>query len=279
MEVYYLNHKNEKIDLGRPPYQMQIGDLFNYAHRYEGGNNKISRIYRDISEISTVISFEAETEEEFCECVNRFYEVVEADTAANVTGKLYVGEYYLACNIVSSKKSFWTDLYSGMDNAVSLLAPDPSWCRETRRVFYKNNAAQMATFAVNDVYLLYPYGYPYKYSTPANIAYMQNDHYGSCGFKMVIYGPCIEPAIRINGHLYEVIATLNDGEYIIIDTRDKSVKKYAADGTVTDLFNARNKESEIFEKIPAGSVAVTWNLSFGFDITLYQERSEPRWIL
>ena len=277
MEVYYLNHKNEKIDLGRPPYQMQIADLFNYAHRYEGSNNKISRIYRDITEISAIISFEAETEAEFCECVNHFYEVVEADTAANVTGRLYIGEYYLACNIVSSKKSFWTDLYNGMDNRVSLLTPYPLWRRETRKVFYKNNAA--ATFSLRGVYLQYPFGYPYKYSAPANIAYMQNEHYGPCGFKMVIYGPCVDPAIRINGHLHEVITTLADGEYIVVDTKDNSIKKYATDGTASDLFNARNKQSEIFEKIPAGNLAISWNLSFGFDITLYQERSEPRWIL
>ena len=27
MEVYYINHKNQKIDLGHSPYQLQIGDL------------------------------------------------------------------------------------------------------------------------------------------------------------------------------------------------------------------------------------------------------------
>ena len=137
----------------------------------------------------------------------------------------------------------------------------------------------MAAAGDGDAYLYYPFAYPYMYSAPTNISYILNEHYSECGFKMVIYGPCVDPAIRINGHLYEVIATLSEGEYILVDTRDKSVKKYASDGTVEDLFNSRNKESEIFEWIPAGSLAVSWNLSFGFDITLFQERSEPRWIL
>lgn len=281
MEVFYVNHKNEKIDLGKPPYQLQISDLFNYAHRYEGNNNRISRIYRDVTEISANLTIEADTEHEFCECVNRFYEVVEVDTVANVSGKLYIGDYYLLCNIVASSKAFWSDLYNGMDNKVRLLTPYPLWCREIQRSFYKNNAAYQAVTLADGsaAYLMYPYGYPYMYSSATNVSYLQNDHYSACGFKMVIYGPCENPAIRIDNHLYEVQCSVLSDEYVVVDTRDNTIKKYAADGTIKNLFNARNKKSDIFAKIPAGALTVSWNLAFGFDVILFQERSEPKWSL
>ena len=109
---------------------------------------------------------------------------------------------------------------------------------------------------------------------------MNNDHYGECDFKMIIYGPCTNPVIRINGHAYEVAAALYAGEYILIDSRDHTVYRYLIDGRKQNLFNQRNKESDLFQKVPAGRCAVLWNAAaFGFDLILFQERSEPAWNL
>ena len=33
----------------------------------------------------------------------------------------------------------------------------------------------------------------------------------------------------------------------------------------------------LFKKIPNENNVVSWNTSFGFDVTLFQERSEPKW--
>ena len=88
------------------------------------------------------------------------------------------------------------------------------------------------------------------------------------------------PVIRINGHAYEVAAALYAGEYILIDSRDHTVYRYLIDGRKQNLFNQRNKESDLFQKVPAGRCAVLWNAAaFGFDLILFQERSEPAWNL
>jgi hypothetical protein len=38
----------------------------------------------------------------------------------------------------------------------------------------------------------------------------------------------------------------------------------------------RNKAESVFEQIPAKSLSLSWPGTFGFDLTLYEERSEPR---
>lgn len=277
MDVYYENHKKQKIDLGDPPYQMQIGNLFDYSHKYDGINGKVSRIYKDTTQIPTVLTINSDDEEEFCEALNHFFEVVETDTATGVQGRLYIGEYYLKCNIIASQKSFWRDVWRGVENSVKILAPHPYWCREVCRSFFKETVSAGRD---SGGWLKYPISYPYTYSMPGGSGNLDNDHFAECDFLMRIYGPCTDPMVRINGHLYGVEATLSDGEHIEVDSRDRTILKFYNNGETENLFNSRNKEYSIFQKIPAGICSVKWEAyAFGFDITLLQERGEPKWTL
>lgn len=277
MEVYYINHENQVIDLGHAPFQMQIGTLFDSSYRYDGNYFRVSRIYKEISTLTTTVTIEAATEKEFAEAVNQFFEITETDTAAGRQGRLYIGDYYLSCNVISSNKSFWKETFRGMENSVKLLVPYPYWCREQQKSFLRGNPAAAGE---TDEYLFYPVAYPYRYSLPHDAGFLNNDHYAACDFRLIVYGPCTNPAVRINGHLYQVTAVLYAGDYLQIDSRDNTVVRRRADGRVENLFNQRNKDSELFEKIPTGRCAVTWSTeAFGFDIILYQERSEPEWNL
>ena len=47
--------------------------------------------------------------------------------------------------------------------------------------------------------------------------------------------------------------------------------------TTISKFSDRNRDDYIFEKIPSGSNDVSWDGAFGFDVTLLEERSEPKW--
>ena len=278
MEVYYINHKNQKIDLGHSPYQLQIGNLFDSSNKYDGSCFRISRVYKEITTISTCVTIDAPSEKEFYAAVDQFFEIIETDTAAGVQGRLYIGDMYLKCNVISSSKSFWKETFRGMENTIKLLVPYPYWCREISKSFLKIGSG--AVLRSEDIYLQYPVAYPYRYTMPQNAGFISNDHYTDCDFKMIIYGPCTDPAIRVNGYLYEVKATLYAGEYILIDSRENTVVRYLIDGRTQNLFNQRNKESNLFQKIPSGRCAVLWNAAaFGFDLTLFQERSEPAWNL
>ena len=59
----------------------------------------------------------------------------------------------------------------------------------------------------------------------------------------------------------------------------RKIVKVKVDGTEENLFNSKNNESSIWEKIPAGLSIVSWNGAFGFDIILFNERGTPRWTL
>ena len=277
MEVYYINHKNQKIDLGRPPYQMQVGNVFNFSHKYEGSNFKLKRIYKEITTISTTITISSSDDNDFFDALNTFFEVTESDTVSEVQGRLYIGKYYLSCNVISSDKSFWKEMFDGVEISVKLLVPYPYWCHEETKSFLKYNKKDSRAIGDN---LSYPFGYPYKYPMPRNVDFLKNNHYAPCDFKMIVFGPCTDPAVGINGHLYEVVTTLFEGEYMVIDSRDHTVIRYSIDGDAKSIFNSRNTDSNLFEKIPSGNCSVLWNIdSFGFDITLFQERSEPKWSL
>lgn len=103
------------------------------------------------------------------------------------------------------------------------------------------------------------------------------EHPTSSEFRMIVYGPCVNPRILINGYPYEVFTTLDARDYMIIDSQSDTVYKYLNNGTVQNLFHNRGLEHSIFEKIPSGLLNFNWSGDFGFDLTLYLERREAAW--
>ena len=93
---------------------------------------------------------------------------------------------------------------------------------------------------------------------------------------MTIFGEVGNPRVSVNGHPYQVNVDLAANEYLIIDSRKNTVTKYLANGTTLNVFDKRNKAQSVFEPIPGGTLRLTWPGTFGFDLTLYEERSEPR---
>ena len=84
--------------------------------------------------------------------------------------------------------------------------------------------------------------------------------------------------MTIGGIVRQVYTTLEAGQYLLIDSRDKTVKRVLNDGSVLNEFdNRRRGTKSIFEPITPGMNEVTWNNAFGFDLTLFIERSEPEW--
>ena len=95
---------------------------------------------------------------------------------------------------------------------------------------------------------------------------------------MIIYGPCVDPRVGINGHIYQGYATVDKNDYLKSNSRENSVVQHRANGTQRDLYDYRVKiTGSLFEPIMPGNVQEVWSGEFGFDLTLYCERSEPRW--
>ena len=89
--------------------------------------------------------------------------------------------------------------------------------------------------------------------------------------------------IIIGRNVYAVDLTLKEGEVLTIDARDKSITLKKADGSEENVFYKRvgtqilGSGSYVFQPIPAGSNVVSWSNKYVFDLTIFDERTEPRW--
>lgn len=278
-DIYYVGaQNNEKINFCQWPYMVTGGDLFDGDYDFVEENERIQEFEKKITEKSLKIDINA-IGDEFRKAVDYLENVAEKDIIHVTPGKLYVGESYLKCWLTGTRKDRWLNDLDGITNELAVCSDYPYWINEEKFSFLKQSQSGVAL-----PWLEYPYDYPYEYAKVRNMQYIHNSNYTYSGFRMIIYGPCINPLIRISGHIYELRTTLYEREYAIIDSstrysKDRKIVKVKADGMQEDIFNSRNTESEIWQKIPPGRSIVSWSGTFGFDIILFNERGTPRWIL
>lgn len=96
-------------------------------------------------------------------------------------------------------------------------------------------------------------------------------------FEMIVYGPCVNPKVLINGYPYEILTTLEGNEYLILNTAEQTITKYLSNGTTDNLFNDRGYDYSVFEKIPPGLINVNWSGDFGIDLYVFLKRKEAAW--
>ena len=130
-----------------------------------------------------------------------------------------------------------------------------------------------------------PYDLPYDLGVPATRKYLDVGSWGAAPLRFVVYGPCVNPAVRIDGNWYRVDVTVPDGGYLVVDplATPRSVTMVAADGSTADAFaKARRGDGlgggeYIFQPASPGVHEVEWDRSFGLDLTWYEEEGEPPW--
>lgn len=278
-DIYYVGaQNNEKINFCQWPYMVTGGDIFDGSYDNIDENDHIQEFERKITDHSLNIEINA-VGDAFRGAVDHLEDVSEKDIINVTPGKLYVGNSYLKCWIVGTGKDRWVNDLCSISNSLTIRSDYPYWITEEAFSFLK--ASQNGAVSP---WLDYPYDYAYEYSKVRNVQYIQNSNYTASGFRITIYGPCINPLIRIGGHVYELQTTLYENEYAVIDSstrysKDRKIIRVKSDGSQEDIFNSRNKASDIWQKIPPGRSVVSWNGAFGFDVVLFNERGTPRWIL
>lgn len=284
MDLYYLNSKGDKIELNGDQYIFSDGNLFDYewSHTdFEGLNkNRIKRIYKSVTTRNCKIGIRPnlslnydERIRNFESLVERLYEVIEYDVINNTLGKFYAGEEYIECMLIASSKSEWRKATPFLYNEMTVLIPNPIWITEKKLEF-----KPITNMASTSQYLEYSYDYRYEYfQKDVGAKSITLDHFTDSDFKMIIYGPCVDPRILINESPYQVLTTLESNEYIVVDSKENTIVKHLANGVKKNVFDLRLKTSSIFKKISYGSVSFNWDGTFGFDITIYLERSQPTW--
>ena len=273
MDIYYQSASNRIIDFKSATYRLQTADVFDYEWNYEsiqsvyGGT--ITRFTKKMAKKDLKFTVKAPTKQGYYDALNDLFEITEKDVVENTPGRLYVNGYYLSCFIVAGSKSEWESGAPICDGELTLVAPNPFFVRE--------NMTSYSEQTTTGDYGKYPMRYPTRYASGATSQELVNPHFSNSPFKMVIYGACTNPAVMISGNLYQVNAVLLDGELLIINTQERTIVVQSVDGTATNAFNLQNRNSYIFESLSAGSNTISWDGTFAIDITIFEERSEPKW--
>lgn len=273
-KMTYTNHLGEKIVFGEMPYFANLSTLRDYSWAYAKANNKILSFNREIKNYKLPVTIMCSTEEEGFAKRNALFEIVEKDVLAEKYGTIQIGAYKLQCYVKESAKSEFLYSKKHMKVNLSIVTDRPYWTKEKTYIF---NAEGLSGGESSEAFLDYPYEFAYDFKNGLALLDFSNENFVQTAFKIIIYGECTNPQILINGHVYEVFTVVENGQLLVIDSINKTVQLIDKDGTITNKFSLRNKESYIFEKIPAGDCSLARSDNFRFDLILIEERSEPKW--
>lgn len=279
MLKYRSGSTGEEINLsGQEHIKAHIKTAGFYDYEYEVSEDKLTtgikvdRFQKDSGRYELTLDFRG-TKEERAEAAERFFSMVERDVIEKAIGRLYFKEHYLECYVIGAKYENAGQART-VRQTVDIYAPRPDWITEATKSF----PTVLNGISERHEYLDYKHDYAYDYTMPyGGDVIWKVDHYAPCEYEMVIYGPCADPRVVINGHVYQVYATLDGNDYLKINSRNNSVVQYLSNGTQRDMYDYRLKAESLFEPVSPGNIRVVWSGEFGFDLTLFCERSEPRW--
>lgn len=202
--------------------------------------------------------------------LNRLLELTEIDILNKKAGRLFFNDYYIECYMIASNTKPSEDF--GAERTWKVFAPYPFWIKEEVREFYQN------TIGDSTGGLDYKLNYSYDYTeTTKGVDRWDRNHFAPSHFKIEIFGAVVNPRIVIGSNIYEVNYSINRGETITIDSRKEEIVKRAIDGRETNIFAYRNREYDIFKHIEPNTLKINWSGNFGFTLTIFEERSEPKW--
>lgn len=267
-KVLYKNHLNEVFSFGENGIFINENDLHDYEWGYATEGNRISYFDRGVvtKAMPVVVA-----NENGLSMIDSLMEICEKDVLSKNYGTLIVGGYYLNCFIVSSRKTNYTPHAGYANIELGVVTDSPAWVRETTKSFNNMGGSE------GGKNLDFPFDFPYDFASPTSVKTLINPSFADADFKLIIYGEVTNPSIYIGGHLYEVNCYVAAGQYLTINSKDKTITITKNNGEIVNHFKDRNKSSYVFEKIGAGENPVSWIGDFTFDIILYEERSEPKW--
>ena len=201
--------------------------------------------------------------------INALHDDFEADVRKRQTGRIIWGDYYIDCYINESNTGP-TEYPTQTLNKIQIYAPYPFWVQDY-------NIELLPSTEIESEFLDFPINFPFDFTAPTiGEMTIKSDFPFASEFEMVIFGPAVNPRVTINLYSYVLYTTIPDGAYVVIDSRKKTVMQYNTNGTQSNIFNLRNKTDSIFQKIPGGNLRISWDATFGVNITIHRERSEPR---
>lgn len=278
-DIYYLNSAGEKLDLCSWPYMIYGGDILEYDWSYESTSNygkaggKIKNFTKSVENKSLNLTIAGQSELLYRKAVDTLADAVEFDIANLSPGKLYVNGSYIECYIKGIKPDEWVCSCDFMDVELILSVEYPFWLKEKECVFRRTGQMSVGNKR-------YPGKYPCRYPNGQTKGLVYQTFIKPCDFKLTINGPSVNPSVEIGDNVYGITGRIEEHEYVVIDTRRGFVRKYLNNaGAYENLYNARTRDNSIYEKLPTGTLNITWTGEFDFSLKMFEERSFPKWNL
>ena len=216
--------------------------------------------------------------------LDAFHKATEYDITHKTPGRIKWGIDYIDCYIVESDTGPKDDGSAYTKNDVTIYCPSPFWIEEVTTLIMPTTQGSRATDKGYAADRTIPNSYPYSYSYPyaPNAVFIDVDHFTESPFKLIVYGPCTDVSINISGNIYKVDHQVLRNQYMVIDSREDipaNRKCYivSESGIITNTFDYRDPQYELFKPVPAGDVIVTFERTHSAELTLFLQRSEPRW--
>ena len=280
INVVYESSNGHRYDLKADPIRIKNANFHNYSwtrevisQRY---GEKVQRFAKEAQEYETVLYFTgimAAIRQTMYDLHNDF----ERDIINQTPAKLWWHDSYIHCYVTASstyphENDIWTC------NDITIYCPSPFWIEERNFSFYP--VEEQTSYPYLDFNVDFPLDFSYK---PRAVLPIETGHYAPSSFRMVIHGPCVNPSVNIGGNVYNVNVSVPAGGYLVIDSRPEAplgwqVYLRNASGQASNVFDNRNPNYQILERIPGGTVDLTYPRTYGIDLTLYLERSEPSWM-
>ncbi len=273
MILKYQSSSGEEFDLKTTALRTRTANYHDYSWQPQIKEQQYGdRVYRFDKEAlyyDTILNIGGSVEQRR-ETLNNLHEAFDRDIFTMKPGRIIHGDYYIQCYITFSSTAY---NHPFTENELNIYCPYPFWIKENKYECLK----QEDTAGANE-FLDYPYDFDYDYmSGLTGQQSIENGGPGPAEYRLTMYGAASNPYISIDGEIIGVSTILQDGEYLVLDSREHTVYRHTITGEKINLYNNRTKDRSIFEKIASGQHSVVWPGTFGFDLIIFEERSEPKW--
>lgn len=278
MKLYYENSRGKIIDLMNWPVVAQNPEVLaerSWSYETEGnqdGTKNFKQFYKDLEQKQLQLSVMADDRESYNQLMDDMSETFDYDIRNRQPGKIWWNDRYKEAYVTASDLSDYEEDFEAIESTITVSTTYPWWIKENR---VEGHIGRQESTGNN---LDYPHDYPFDYYNGIEDVQISNESISDCNFQLTIYGPCENPRLIIGNHVYGLTCTLEDGEYLVIKSREKKAYKVKITGEQESVFQFRDGEYYLYEKLHPGIYRISWDGLFGFELTAYEERSEPRWI-
>lgn len=236
---------------------------------YDIGYRGISQVYRGAREVKVSLTVRD------LALADAMANAFDEDVLSSRPGTVRVGEWEQRAYVTKSDCETATDGFADLKLTVVLL--DGMWRIPHQLVFRPGGDSRTDGKG-------YPLGYPYSYGLYEGIGHIEAVGSLPGPVSFTVYGPATNPAITVGGNVYQVRVSVPQGGYLVVDGIEATCTLVTEWGQSTNVLSqavrgtGKGSGEYIFEEVGGeGDVTVSWDGSFGFDLTWWEQAGEPTW--